>query len=360
MSDYWSAYVSAVLREAALTTQNVRRPACTLYVGGGTPSVLPAELLEALLGGLLRLFDFPDGAEVTVEANPGTTSEYTLGRLRRAGANRISLGVQSLDPPELEMLGRIHSVSQVRQSVHQAQAAGFDNLNLDLIYGLPGQELPTWTTTLEQAIGLGPEHLSLYALSLEDDTPLAQDVADGRLPAPDPDLAADMYLAADAILSRAGFENYEISNWSRPGRRSAHNQVYWRNQAYLGLGAGAHSSSVDHRWWNVADIPAYIERVSSAVPTGENQDHRPAVEGEESINLPLQMGETMMLGLRLTADGVTFDDFRARFGVEVEAVYGTVIDDLVILGLLERDGQMIRLSRRGRLLGNQVFSRFLP
>ena len=314
MSTHWAAYVETLYREAAITANGLRNAVYTLYIGGGTPTLLPIELLETLLQRLRSFFSLRQGVEITVEANPGTVSAGYLSRLFESGVNRLSLGAQSFDAGELNMLGRIHDADQIGASVRQARAAGFDNLNLDLIYGLPGQEMSTWTDTVERALELEPQHLSLYALTLEEDTPLQQDVAGGLLPEPDPDLAADMYLAADHILTQAGYLNYEISNWSRPGFRSAHNLIYWHNHPYLGLGAGAHSSSVNHRWWNVADVFAYIQRVSDAsgawLPS-------PALEDEEIIDLPLQMGETMMLGLRLTEEGVADETFQRAIRTDI-------------------------------------------
>jgi oxygen-independent coproporphyrinogen III oxidase len=357
MDAHFDSYVTALLNEAHGTATAIERSVNTLYIGGGTPTVLPVALLGNLLQQLLGTFHLLPGAEITVEANPGTVSQRCLNRLRAVGANRLSLGAQSFDDSELDMLGRIHGTEEINLSVRQARAAGFDNLSMDLIYGLPGQEMPTWTDSLYRAIELSPQHLSLYALTLEEDTPLQRDVALGLLPEPDPDLAADMYLAADHILTQAGYENYEISNWSLPGFRSRHNLIYWHNQAYLGVGAGAHSSTIDRRWWNVENILAYIQRISGYpgpwLPS-------PAAEGEETIDLPLQMGETMMMGLRLTADGVRDDDFQNRFGQTLDAVYGRVIPSLVNTGLLRREEGKLRLSRKGRLLGNQVFARFLP
>jgi oxygen-independent coproporphyrinogen-3 oxidase len=255
------------------------------------------------------------------------------------------------------MLGRIHSAEQVDLTVGRARAAGFDNLNLDLIYGLPGQSPVVWRHTLERALALAPEHLSLYCLTVEEGTPLYEQVGAGRLPAPDPDLAADMYDLADELLAKAGYRQYEISNWSLPGYECAHNLIYWRNQPYLGVGAGAHSSSGGRRWWNVLPVQTYVDRMVQGMPTPWPS---PAAEGGEIIDRPLEMGETLMLGLRLTREGVAEIDFRRRFGVSLEEAYGQVIGDLVGAGLLVRDAVGLRLSGRGRLLGNQVFAQFLP
>jgi oxygen-independent coproporphyrinogen-3 oxidase len=327
-----------------------------MFLGGGTPTVLPIELLQSVLVACFDAFVVEDNAEITSEANPGTVSFEYLCALRNLGVNRLSLGAQSFEEKELAMLGRIHGVEDVRLTVERARAAGFSNLNLDLIYGLPNQTLTSWEYTLERALDLGPQHLSLYCLTLEEGTPLHAWVMHGRLPTPDPDLAADMYELADGRLTQAGYQQYEISNWSLPGYECAHNLIYWRNRPYLGLGAGAHSSSGGQRWWNVRPVPAYIDRI-----TMKSADRwpSPAAEDGEITNRSLEMGETMMLGLRLTREGVAETDFRQRFGVSLEEAYGNVIQELTHAGLLVWDETRLRLTVRGRLLGNQVFARFL-
>jgi oxygen-independent coproporphyrinogen-3 oxidase len=350
-------YLDAMIQEVRWLARRFVPSVPTLFLGGGTPTVLPIELLRRLLAACFEVFAVEDGAEITSEANPGTLSPDYLQALRRLGINRLSLGAQSFDPAELTMLGRIHTVEQVALTVGRARAAGFDNLNLDLIYGLPGQSSAVWRHTVEQALALTPEHLSLYCLTVEEGTPLHEQVWGGRLPMPDPDLAADMYDLADDLLTGAGYRQYEISNWSLPGYECAHNLIYWRNQPYLGVGAGAHSSAGGRRWWNVLPVQTYVDRMARAIPA---QWPSPAAEGGEVIDRPLEMGETLMLGLRLTREGVAEDDFRRRFGVSLEEVYGQVIGDLVGAGLLVRDAVGLHLSGRGRLLGNQVFAQFLP
>ena len=268
-----SAYVAALERELLMAA--VRYPdleAKTLYFGGGTPSLLPAESIARLVNVVRSHFALPASAEVTLEANPGTIAAEGLRALRQAGVNRLSLGVQSAHEEELALMGRIHSWEEAVKTVTAARRAGFDNLSLDLIFGLPNQPLSRWIETLEQVVALQPEHLSLYALKLERGTPLATQVSAGELPTPDPDLAADMYEYAGERLQQAGFWQYEISNWAR-GRTpppevwafppdgeseqlspwvAAHNLVYWRNRAWLGWGAGAYSWFQGRRWSNPA------------------------------------------------------------------------------------------------------------
>jgi oxygen-independent coproporphyrinogen-3 oxidase len=353
----YEPYVRALVQEVCLLAPKLAHPAGTLFLGGGTPTVLPIWLLKELLSVSFGKFNLGSGAEVTSEANPGSITLDYLQALHDLGVNRLSLGAQSFDEAELALLGRIHTAREIGQTVEWARAAGFDNLNLDLIYGLPGQVPDTWADSLRHALVLEPEHISLYCLTVEEGTPLYNQVTTGWLSTPDPDLAADMYDLAEEWLVDAGYRQYEISNWSRPGYECAHNLVYWRNRPYLGLGAGAHSSLQGQRWWNVQPVQTYIDRIVEGADTAWPS---PAAQDGEVIDRPLEMGETMMLGLRLTREGIAESDFRQRFGVSLEEVYGDVIQDLKRQGLLMwRDGRLC-LTRRGRLLGNQVFAEFLP
>ena len=365
------AYVEALEKEiASWASRYADLEAVTLYFGGGTPSVLDPRHVARIIAAVRHSLTLAERAEVTLEANPGTVDATSLLELRRAGVTRLSLGVQSADNSELAMLGRIHTWEDAVAAVRAARQAGFDNLSLDLLLGLPGQTLPDLERTLEKTLALEPEHLSLYALKLEPGTPLATSVRLGELPEPDPDLAADMYEWASDYLCQAGFWQYEISNWAR-GRVSApsvwalppdgltehispwvahHNLIYWRNQPWLGAGAGAYSWLAGHRWSNLAHPRAYIKAAEAR--------HTWAAE-EEVISRALEIGETMMMGLRL-AEGVSAKTFHARFGVGLEAIYGEVISRLSALGLLAWDKTRVRLTAKGRLLGNQVFAEFLP
>lgn len=362
LDDLIPAYVAAVCREIAAAGRRWGRLAVpTVYFGGGTPSLLPLDLLANILHTSRITFHVLRDAEVTLEANPGTVTLAYLRRLRALGFNRLSLGAQSARADELRLLGRIHTWQDVVEAVAWAREAGFANLNLDLIFGLPKQSLAHWRETLEAALALAPEHLSLYSLTIEEGTSLAGRIAAGDLSAPDDDLAAEMYEEAESRLAEDGFEHYEISNWARlsqqvgesVSRRSSlqcrHNLVYWHNEPWLGFGAGAHSWMEGRRWANVRHPREYI----AALEAGRS----PVAEVEESERRT-EMGETMMLGLRLT-EGVSDVRFRARFGVGLEEVFGRELAELRDLGLLEWDGNVARLTARGRLLGNQVFARFV-
>ena len=352
----YGPYQAALYQEMSLVQSHLVQedtlPICrTLYVGGGTPTALPAADLAQVIENARQTFAIAPDAEITVEANPGTVDAATLRQLGDAGVNRLSLGVQSLDDRLLRMLGRIHTAAQAVQAVCDARAAGLDNVNLDLIFGLPGQTLDGWQKDVQCALGLSPQHLSMYALTVEGGTPLATSIDAGSLPPPDDDLAAEMYEWAETVLERAGYTHYEISNWALPGYACRHNRVYWRNEPYIGLGAGAHSWRQGVRWSNRYVPAGYIAAL--------NEGQRP-VESEEAIDRATEMGETMMMGLRLLREGVSFARFERRFGVAMAEVYGCEIEGLVARGLLEQHSDGIRLTQQGHLLGNQVFVEFLP
>lgn len=342
-------------------------PVHTVFFGGGTPSLLPLDGVEAILGALQQAFFWQDGIEISMEANPGTLSPGYLHSLRRLGINRLSLGVQSANPEELRLLERQHDFHDVIRSVQWARQAGFENLSLDLIFGLPGQSLASWQHTVELALGLKPDHLSIYALTIEHGTPLAHWAARGLIEEPDGDLAADMYEWSAARLDVAGYGQYEISNWARwdngaEGGMLAcrHNLQYWRNQPYIGLGAGAHGYAGGVRTANVLSPAAYIQRCLE----GQSRQFplTPATQMRQEIDRQAEIGETMMMGLRLTLEGVSRQAFVERFGEELDRLFAEEIDDLIRKGLLEWGGEQsdrLRLTVKGRLLGNQVFYRFI-
>ncbi|MDP2975217.1 MAG: radical SAM family heme chaperone HemW, partial [Anaerolineales bacterium] len=420
--DLIPAYVNALCNEictVALAT-SPRLRVHTIFFGGGTPSLLTAGQFEKILAAIRENFDVLFDAEISLEANPGTISLACLLDLHRLGFNRLSFGIQSAHADELRQLERIHNFFDVIEAVKWARMAGFDNLNLDLIYGLPEQSLDRWQATVKLALSLHPEHLSLYALTLEHGTPFGRWSARGRMPSPDPDLAADMYEWAGEYLAAHGYEQYEISNWAKtkdeggrlvlpapvpqaqvsegegmkdeflpPSFACRHNLQYWRNQTYLGFGAGAHGWAGGYRYSNVLRIKTYIERLTKyQFPKSQSTNlpcpRSPATCSLQPVNLRTQMQETMLLGLRLTREGVSASAFQARFGIALQEAFGREVDELVGLGLLEwmqklpspsrsptgvlpptgtmregAGGEVLRLTKRGRLLGNQVFMRFV-
>jgi oxygen-independent coproporphyrinogen-3 oxidase len=365
------AYVSALINEieAVATLKPNLINVHTVFFGGGTPSLLSAPQFDSVLKALRAAFTFSADAEISIEANPGTISPEKLNAIRKSGINRISFGVQSANTEELRMLERIHDFFTVIEAVSTARKAGFDNLNLDLIYGLPQQTLSTWQTTLQRIVDLHPEHVSAYALTLEHGTPFGRWSSKGLLPLPDPDLAAEMYEYAEEFLAANGYVNYEISNWAKPNYACKHNLQYWRGLPYLAFGAGAHGYANGYRYSNVLRIKTYIERLS--LPSASRLLAFPlssAAVNQHKQTPQDDLSEYMMTNLRLTKAGVTESDFRSRFGNGLLDVYPKEIEELIHNGLLEfaktsefleNSEVCLRLTKHGRLLGNQVFMRFI-
>lgn len=364
------AYVEALQKEIQIVGRSVpvNLPVHTIFFGGGTPSLLTAGQLGIILDSLHSSYTLSKDPEISLEANPGTCSREFLRDIRRLGFNRISFGVQSANPNELRLLERLHDYGDVVNAVKWSRQAGFDNLNIDLIYGLPGQTMADWQKSVDLILGLHPEHLSLYALTLEQGTPFGRWAERGLLPIPDADRVADMYEWVSERLPLYDFEQYEISNWSKPGRECRHNLQYWKNETYLGFGSGAHGYGAGNRYSNVLRIKTYINRLMTSGEEGYPFPLSPATV-HQHLNSPREnMQETMMTGLRLTREGISFAEFHQRFNVDLREVFGREIEDLCDSDLLEwanaalpgeRPDQRLRLSKRGRLLGNQVFMRFV-
>lgn len=352
-------YMAALRREIALVGADARRPALSIYFGGGTPSLVPAGEIAATLDRCRESFALAEDAEITLELNPESAEPGDLRALRRAGVNRLSVGMQSAHADELKLYARLHTLADVRQAVQRARAAGFDNLSLDLIFGAPRQTMPMWQQSLHAALALEPDHISFYSLTIEDGTTFDRWAQSGRIPQPDPDLSADMYEWATDALAAAGFEQYEISNWARPGKQSRHNLQYWRGEPYLGLGAGAHGYAAGVRTRTVLRPDDYIARVEDQ-PQPRPFPLTDAVEETEAIDRDTAMSETMIMGLRMVQEGISPAAFEQRFGASLVSVYGEAIAPLREAGLLTTGpaGQL-RLTRRGRLLGNQVFVAFI-
>jgi oxygen-independent coproporphyrinogen-3 oxidase len=353
------AYSEALQHEAQLWAPAMAgRGIETLYFGGGTPSLTPLDQLQSIFEALRSASHIDADAEVTLEAIPDSASEAYLRGLRDLGVNRLSLGMQSFHDDELRALDRLHTAEDNRAAMRAARVAGFDNVSFDLIFGLPEQALERWRSTLDEAIALEPEHLSLYALTVEEGTPLARDVARGRTPAPDPDAQADQYEHAQQRLACAGYEHYEISTWARPGRRSRHNLTYWRGGDYLGLGAGAHSYLDGLRHANVAVPARYTELVNQSWAASE-QPPTSHVATRETPSPQLAMADALILGLRLL-EGVSRAEFRTRFGVDPLRAFEVELGEPLAAGLAEAADDRLRLTERGRLLANEVFARLLP
>ena len=347
MEDYAAALTAEILREVPPLRARWG-DAATIYVGGGTPTALPAPLLTGLLRTLTAAAGEP--LECSVEANPGTVDEVYLGALRAAGANRLSLGVQSFDDELLRAVGRIHTAEEAERAFHAARAAGFGNISIDLMYGLPGQTLDRLRRSAAAAAALAPEHLSVYGLTIEEGTPFAAMQAAGRLNLPTEDAAEEMYDFLMAELPARGYARYEIANFARRGFESPHNRGSWHMTPYLGLGAAAHGYVDDVRWANEADTPAYIRAMQAGACVRSPEDGARTRERA--------MEEYAFLALR-TAEGIDAADFHRCWGRDLEDVYGAVIAHYAGLGLLRRTAAGIALTPAGMKLGNEVFAAFL-
>ena len=344
-------YPALLLRELQLSPHDIR-PLASIYFGGGTPSLLKPKQLATLLEGIDTLATIQADAEITLEANPGTVDLNSLKEFRNAGINRISLGIQSFDDRFLNRLGRIHSAQQSRQAFQDIREAGFNNVSIDLIHSLPGQDLDQWRTELQHAIELCPEHISIYGLTVEEGTPFAHIYPSNSPELVDEDISADMFELADELLAAAGFDHYEIANYARPGFSSQHNSGYWKRDGYRGLGVAAHSFMRDEygvRFSNPDSLTHYQHSVLSGLL--ERIDEHRLTESDA-------VAEYLFLGLRLS-EGISLTAFEGEFGKSLESVYGSVPSDLISLGLLQHNGSVLSLTGRGMLLSNQVFSRFL-
>lgn len=350
-------YLAALRRELQLAAANQPGESLrSIYFGGGTPTVLDPSCLCSLLEQSRRYFNWDEAIEITAEANPATADRSGLAELRRAGVNRLSLGAQSFSLSELQLLGRAHDAEDIHAACRDARAAGFDNLNLDLIYGLPGQTPDNWRKTLTGALELLPEHLSVYGLKLEPGTPLAEDVAAGRLQECGEEEQLAMWYETQRLTALAGLERYEISNYSLPGRQSRHNLTYWHNLSYLALGAGA-SGHVPAparparyvRYANHEDVEGYV----SSLARGELPRAR-----EERQTPEQERADTVMMGLRLTG-GLDRSDFQERFGQPFEFFYGGQLAAMTGDGLMGAGETAVFLTERGLLLSNYVLSHFI-
>jgi oxygen-independent coproporphyrinogen-3 oxidase len=340
-------YVGALETEIRRAGRGER--ADTIYFGGGTPSLLEPDEIGRLIGACRRAFDVAPDSEVTLETNPETSSASRMEQFRAAGVNRISFGVQSFREAELRRLGRIHTVDRARAAVREARGAGFTNISLDLMMWLPQQTRDDWGESVERLIDVDPEHASLYLLELYPNAPLKEDMARaGWSLAPDED-AAEMYLWSLERLGAAGYRQYEISNVARAGAESRHNLKYWTDGEWLGFGCGAHSTRGGVRWKNVAGTADYVDRMAAGQATGI--EHRELSRSE-------QLEEALFTGLRLSA-GVNIEEAGLTYGSDVWRRYGDALTPFLAEGLLQREGPVLKLTRRGMLVANEIMAVFV-
>ena len=320
----------------------------TLYIGGGTPTALSAPQLEVLLDGLTKKLDLSVLEELTIEANPGDLDADKIAVLKNSAVNRVSLGVQTFDDKMLKKIGRSHLEKDIYENIDRMKLAGFDNISIDLIYALPGQTMEQVKENVAKAIGLDIPHMSLYSLILENHTVFMNRMRRGKLPLPKEELEAEMFEYIIAELERAGFEHYEISNFSKSGFESRHNLMYWDNAEYYGIGAGASGYVNGVRYKNHGPIRHYL----SAVEEGN------ARITEEHLSQKEQMEEEMFLGLRKKS-GVSMARFEEKFGRTFDGLYGEIVRDLVQQGLMQIEGDRVRMTKRGLFLGDTVAERFI-
>lgn len=349
-TDLAKRYVAALLREIDGAEMNEAMHAVdTIYFGGGTPTTLSIEQLDSILALCRRRFAVAPEAEITAEANPGTISlEYFEG-LRRIGINRLSFGVQSFDDGELQMIGRVHNADEAREAVKLARQAGFENISIDLIAGLPEQQMTTWQNNLREAFALATNHISVYLLELYKDAPLLHRIERGELRAIDEDLTVAMYYALLDKAAEHGFAHYELSNWAEPGFESRHNLKYWTGAPYWAFGVSAAGYDGQARWSNTRNFHEYLRRIEN----GES----PLAE-RECLDADIRQSEAIFLQLRLQ-DGVDLRRHQQCFGVDVTSRYHDEITQLREAGLIELEADRMKITRAGKVLANEVFAAFV-
>jgi putative oxygen-independent coproporphyrinogen III oxidase len=349
------AYVEALAREIRIVGQN--KPdlsVISIFFGGGTPSLLTARQYEILMLALHDNFDIANNAEISLESNPNDLNYDYLNDLYQVGLNRLSIGMQSSNPRILQLFKREHDAKMVLDAIEAAKQANFDNISLDLIFGIPHQTLDSWRATVQAAIDFEIQNISAYNLILEGNTPLKDDIDKGLLPEPDDDLAADMYDLLTDMLEKTEFEQYEISNWAKSGFESRHNIQYWRNWQYLGLGAGAHGFASGLRYIVMRSPQSYIAALQS--DAGESLDfpRTPAVSKASLVDPETDMQETLLMGLRLVKEGIVRARFQKRFAVDLLEHRREAIQKHMDYGLLHVDDERVRLTKAGRFLSNAV------
>ena len=345
------SYRDALLAEiAGRSTDLSRHTVTSIAFGGGTPGEQPAEDLIAVIDAIRDCTGIAPDAEISIEVNPGTTVEPYLRALQSAGVNRVSIGAQSFDAQELQFLDRIHSVQAIGATVLSARRANIESVNIDLIFGLPGQTPRQWEANLEHALGLGVDHVSAYALTLEEGTRLGHRVSAGEVEMPSEDILADLYGIATARLEQAGFHQYEISNWAATGHQSRHNRTYWEYGEYLGLGAGAHGFFEEERYENIAHPRQYITAALAGPPGVIAEAYHP--------DRATAVIDFLALRLRLL-EGFPLAEFKRRFGLDIDTVFGEPLGRALDAGLLDYQDHRLALSQSGRLLHGEVVAQCL-
>jgi len=348
--DLLENYARSVMAELQQRAAEICRPVATVYLGGGTPSLLSASQAENILAAIFANYQTCNDMEISMEANPATVTLRGLQELRAAGINRLSVGVQSFTDADLKLLGRVHGGREAMETLDDVRRAGFDNYNLDLIYGIPEQTLAAWQENLNLAMRFDPQHISAYLLQLDESAPMAARVRNGMIKMLDDELEADMYYTTLDYLQEHGYEHYEISNFARPGYQCRHNLLYWQGREYLGIGSGAVSYLNMQRTLNRPDLSRYMEAMMA--------DRPPSKEILECMNRRQQMADAIMVGLRLTG-GIGREDFMHRFDCDILVEYRDIIENLKAQGMLEMKNGRIYLAKRAYFLSNQVLRQFV-
>ena len=354
-----TAYAHALAAEIAQAAAGERRPVHTIFFGGGTPSLMTPAEMGIIFEALHDNFEIAPDAEISMECNPITISAEYLQAMRMLGVNRLSLGVQSVIANELRLLDRQHDFQTVVNAIDIVRAAGFDNFNIDLIYGVPGQTLASWRQSIEAVLALDPTHLSLYCLTIEPGTPMQRWLRNGTMSAPDGDLAADQFELAVELMGANGYEHYEISNWAKPNRQCEHNLTYWRNNDYLGLGAGAHGYANGVRYHIVKQPRRYIHSLTESSAESLHYPLTGAVADHSRLSAEEKIGDTVITQLRLLQEGLDCIQFEAQFGVSPNDHFGPALGQLIEWELVQKHGRYLQLTDQGQFVSNQVFSRLI-
>jgi oxygen-independent coproporphyrinogen III oxidase len=345
--DLMPSYIESIKKESSFTSASYNHPkVSTIFIGGGTPTLLSDELMSSLFETIKNDFDVDEKAEISVEANPGTINGAKMINLASLGVNRVSLGAQSFNDKLLKKLGRIHQAYEIVSAVEAVRAAGINNINLDLIFGLPDETLKDWENTLNKAIDLEPQHIAAYNLTIEEGTPFFTEKNKGSLHLPNEDMELDMFKLAIDKLAKNGYAHYEISNFAKPGFECEHNKTYWTMKNYIGLGAGAHSFINGERIENLPSIDDYIKNEPSAIKKSHKNTKKETMQ------------EMIFLGLRLM-EGFNLNDFTNRFGIGFRELYKQEIQDLTGDKMIEFKGKNVVLTQKGLYLANEVFRKFL-
>lgn len=350
MEEYWDAYMESLVSELVLKAEEYNNPdVATIFIGGGTPSLLPSEYISRILETVYKHYKVTTDCETTLESNPGTLTDEKLRDYKESGINRLSIGLQACQDEILKKLGRIHTFKDFTFTLKLAQKHGFVNINADIIFGIPDQTLAQWKDTVSKVLAFDIAHISCYSMSIEEDTVFGRLRSAGELEEIDDELDRDMYHYAVDTFCKAGFHQYEISNFSKPGFMCRHNMNYWERGEYIGTGAGAHSFMQNRRYANTAGVPEYIEGIKGK---------KPVLSEDNILSRSDEIKESIILGLRMNK-GIDLARLSAEFGKDLENEYGKVINKLLTQNLIEREGTVLRLTSNGMDFANRVFIEFI-